>query len=93
MTIGVLTLELLIHDSNSLKAKRKVMQALIARVRNNFNLAVTQVGDEGKWQKATLALAGVEKYRNTMNSVLSAVIDYIRSCHSVYIIDYGIELF
>lgn len=59
MTIGILKLTLFIHDSNSLKEKRVVLHSLKARLRNNFNVAVSQIGDEDKWQKSTLAVVGV----------------------------------
>jgi len=49
MTIGILRLVLFIHESNSLKDKRMVLHSLKARLRSNFNVAVTQVDDQDKW--------------------------------------------
>lgn len=59
MTVGILTLILFIQDSNSLKEKRMVLHSIKARLRNNFNVAVSQIADEDKWQKTTLAVVGV----------------------------------
>lgn len=33
---------------------RMALYSLKARLRNNFNVAVTQIADQDKWQKATL---------------------------------------
>lgn len=71
MTIGIFKIVLFIQESNSLKEKRMVLHSLKARLRNNFNVAVTQIADEAKWQKTTLAVVGVERDRKNMNSILS----------------------
>lgn len=92
MTIGILKLALFIHDSNSLKQKRMVLHSLKARLRNNFNVAVTQIGDEDKWQKATLAIVGVERDRNNMNSILSKVLNFIENFHGLDLIEQEMEL-
>jgi uncharacterized protein YlxP (DUF503 family) len=92
MTVGILTLILFIGDSNSLKEKRMVLHSLKARLRNNFNVAVTQIGDEDKWQKATLAIVGVEKDRKHMNSVLSNIINFLGKFNQINLINYEMEL-
>jgi uncharacterized protein YlxP (DUF503 family) len=92
MTIGILKLVLFIHDSNSLKEKRMVLHSLKARLRNNFNVAVTQIGDEDKWQKATLAVVGVELNRRCMDSNLCSIIDFIEKFNQVELINHEMEL-
>jgi uncharacterized protein YlxP (DUF503 family) len=92
MTIGVLRLELFIPDSNSLKAKRMVLHSIKARLRNSFNLAVTQIDVEDKWQKATLAVVGVERERSCMNSTLSEAVNFIERIGTVSLIDYEMEM-
>jgi hypothetical protein len=69
-----------------------VLHSIKARLRNNFNVAVSQIDDEDKWQKTTLAVAGVEKNRNNMNSILSNVVNFIEELNSVDLINYEMEL-
>jgi hypothetical protein len=92
MTVGILRVALFIQGSNSLKEKRMVLHSLKARLRNNFNLAVAQIGDEDKWQKSTLAIVGVERDRKNMNSVLSGVINFIEGFNDVNLINHEMEL-
>ncbi|MFH1269854.1 MAG: DUF503 domain-containing protein [Candidatus Omnitrophota bacterium] len=92
MTVGILKLTLFIPDSNSLKEKRMVLHSLKARLRNNFNVAVSQIGDEDKWQKATLAVVGVEKDGRNMNSLLSSVVNFIEEFKTTNLINYEMEL-
>lgn len=92
MTIGILKLVLFIPGSNSLKEKRMVLHSLKARLRNNFNVAITQIDDDDKWQKTTLAVVGVEKDRKNMNSILSRIINFIEEFRQISLIDYEMEL-
>jgi uncharacterized protein YlxP (DUF503 family) len=92
MTIGILKLTLFIQDSSSLKEKRMVLNSLKARLRNSFNVAVTQLDDEDKWQKSTLAVVGIEKDRKNMNSILSRIINFIEEFNGVDLINHEMEL-
>lgn len=92
MTVGILKIVIFIPESNSLKEKRMVLHSVKARLRNNFNAAVTQIADEDKWQKATLAIVGVEKDRKNMNSMLSGIINFIDELGNINLIDYEMEL-
>jgi len=92
MTVGILKITLFIYDSNSLKQKRMVLHSLKARLRNNFNVSVAQIGDEDKWQKSTLAVVGVERDRKVMNSTLSNIINFIGEFGGIHLIDQEMEL-
>ena len=43
MVLGVLTLELVIYEAQSLKDKRRVVKSLKERIRNRFNVSVSEV--------------------------------------------------
>ena len=92
MTIGVLELELFIPESNSLKDRRMVLHSLKARLRNEFNIAVSQIDEGDKWQKAVLAVVGVERSRQQMNSTISRIVNFIESSGKVSLIDHRIEM-
>ncbi len=92
MTIGVLRIVLFIPDSNSLKEKRMFLHSLKERLRNNFNVAVSQIDDEDKWQKATLAIVGAERDRRSMDSILSGVVNFIEKFDRVNLVNYETEM-
>ncbi len=92
MVVGILTLQLYIAESNSLKHKRMVLHSFKARLRNSFNVAVTQVADEDKWQKATMAVVGVERDRRLADSLLSKVLNFTNECAGISIINHETEL-
>jgi uncharacterized protein YlxP (DUF503 family) len=92
MTIGILQLAIFIHNSNSLKEKRMILHSLKARLRNNFNVAATQIDDEDKWQKSTLAIVGVERDRKNMDRILCRIINFVEDFNGIDLIDHEIEL-
>ena len=71
--IGVLTLELLLEDSHSLKDKRHVVQSLKDRLRNKFNVAVAEIDYQDLWQRAVLAAVTVSSDHGHAERVLQSV--------------------
>ena len=69
-----------------------ILHSLKARLRNKFNVAVTQIDDEDKWQKATLAVVGAERDKRCINSSLCRVIDFIEKFSSIELINHEMEL-
>ncbi|MGD9014895.1 MAG: DUF503 domain-containing protein [Candidatus Omnitrophota bacterium] len=92
MVIAILKLILFINNSNSLKTKRMVLQSLKTRLRNRFNIAISEVGDEDKWQKSTLAIVGVQKEKRFMDRQFSQIINFIENFNQASIVDYEMEL-
>jgi len=92
MTIGILKLSLFIPQSSSLKDRRMVLNSLKAKLRNSFNVAVTQIDDEDKWQRATLAVVGAENNPASVNRTLSAVVNFVESFHSVELLSHQMEM-
>jgi uncharacterized protein YlxP (DUF503 family) len=93
MTVGMLKLVLFIGHSNSLKTKRMVLHSLKRRLRNKFNIAISEVEDFDKWQKSTLVAVGVEKDKRYIDSQFSKIINFIENFNQVDIVDYNMEMF
>ena len=71
--IGVLTLELRLEDSHSLKDKRHVVQSLKTRLRNKFNVAVAEIDYQDMWQRAAVAAVTVASDHVHAERVLQSV--------------------
>jgi uncharacterized protein YlxP (DUF503 family) len=72
-TIGVLTLELRLDESHSLKDKRHVVKGLKDRLRHKFNVAVAEIDHQDLWQRSVLAAVTVSGDRLHAESVLQNV--------------------
>lgn len=92
MTIGLCRLVLYLPESGSLKSKRSILEGLSKRVRNKFNVSVSEVSDNDLWQKAVLGVAVVANETRHANRVLSKVVDLVQADRRVELIDYSLEL-
>ena len=71
-SIGVLTLEIFVETSHSLKEKRHVVKSLKDRLRERFNVAVAEIDHLDAWQSATVAAVTVAGDRIRAEQVLQA---------------------
>ena len=71
--VGVLTLELRLDDSHSLKDKRQTVKSLKDRLRGKFNVAVAETDFQDLWQRAAIAVATVSSDRVKAEQVLQQV--------------------
>ncbi len=72
-TIGVLTLEMRLEDSHSLKDKRHVVQGLKERLRHKFNVSVAEIDYQDLWQRALVAAVTVSNDHGHAEQVLQSV--------------------
>lgn len=72
-SIGVLTMELQIEDSHSLKEKRHVVSSLKNRLRHRFNVAVAEIDCQDVWQRAVVAAVTVSSDHTRAQAVLQSV--------------------
>ncbi len=71
--IGVLTLEIYVEDSHSLKDKRHVVKSLKDRLRDHFNVAVAEIDGLDSWQSSVVAAVTVSNDRVHAEQLLQAV--------------------
>ena len=74
-SIGVLTMELRLEESHSLKEKRHLVQSLKDRLRHKFNVSVAEIGHQDTWQRSTLAAVTVASDHTIAGKVLQSVED------------------
>ena len=70
--IGVLLLELRLEHSHSLKDKRQVVLSLKTRLRERFNVAVSEIDFQDTWQRSMIAAVTVASAREPAARVLEA---------------------
>jgi uncharacterized protein YlxP (DUF503 family) len=71
--IGVLTLEIHVEHSHSLKEKRHVVKSLKDRLRERFNVSVAEIDHLDSWQNSVVAAVTVSNDRTHAEQVLQAV--------------------
>ena len=76
MTVALLSLELYLPMSQSLKDKRMVLRRLKDRL-NAFNVAVAEVAHQDLWQRAGLGIVTVASSDEMVEKTMTAVMDEI----------------
>lgn len=71
--VAVLTLEIFIEDSHSLKDKRHVVKSLKERLKQKFNVAVAEIDGLDSWQHSVVAVVTVSNERVHAEQMLHAV--------------------
>lgn len=77
--IGVLTVELRLDESHSLKEKRHVVKSLQDRLRHKFNVAVAEIGFQDLWQRGLVAAVTVSSDRGNAEIILHSVENEVAS--------------
>jgi len=92
MVIGVCQLDFRISENQSLKGKRHVIRKMIDRVRHQFNVAISEVGDNDLWQRGQIGICTVGNDRRHINSSLDKVIDFIEKMNLVEMVRTEMEI-
>ena len=82
----VLTVDLRIPDSRSLKAKRGIVKHLVEGSRSRYDVAAAEVGYQDQWQRSELGFAAVSGTPRQVESVLDAVERFVWSHPEVEVV-------
>ena len=93
MIVGMCKISLRIPENSSLKGKRQVVKPVLARIRNKFDVAVAEVGDNDLWKVATIGVCCVSNDKRHANQILSRVVDFVENSNfDAELLDYEIEI-
>jgi hypothetical protein len=92
MVVGAAEVELHVHASHSLKEKRGAVRSIVRRLRNEFNVAVAEVGGQDTWQRAVLGLAAVGHDGVSVRAVLERAVEFIESLHLAEVADHRVAI-
>ena len=79
MIIGLAACECLIYDAHSLKDKRAVLQRIITRLRQRYNLSVAEVDYQDTWQRTKIAIVSVASSKVAVERELQHALKLIDS--------------
>ncbi len=93
MIVGSLQIDLALFESRSLKDKRRVIQGLKRRLQDRFNVSVAEVEHNDMLQRCVLGVAAVSNEERGMHSMFDSIVDVVRGCPEVSLIDYRREFY
>ncbi|WP_026906161.1 DUF503 domain-containing protein [Paucisalibacillus globulus] len=72
-----LEVECIMYDGHSLKDKRSVIKRLLAKLRRDFNVAVTELDYHDLWQRTKLGIVTITNERTHGEQVMQEVLRVI----------------
>ena len=91
MIVGVLTIELVIYASSSLKEKRFVVKSIKDKLKNKFNIAIAEIDYLDKWQRAKIGIVTVgNEYSHVENSI-QKVFEYLDNWNEFEIVNHSFD--
>ncbi len=88
--IGVLTFRL--HDCRSLKGKRRIVKAIVSRIRNRFNVSVAEVGANDIYKRAQIGFALAGSDHKVINTKIDKVLNMVDELGLAEMIDSEMEI-
>lgn len=92
MVIGAGHIVFRIHPCRSLKEKRKVVKAIVARIQRHFNASVAEVADNDSYQRAVIGVSLVGKDSRLINSKLDKLFNFAEDLGLAEMIDSQLEI-
>jgi len=92
MVIGALSVTIQVPDSTSLKEKRQVVRSITSRLRNTFNVAVAEVGDQNLWQSAIIGIVCVSSDTRHADEMAQKVLKFVDDDGNALVLDSRFEL-
>jgi uncharacterized protein len=92
MPVGLLTLELHIEHSQSLKDKRQVLRSLKDRLRAKFNVAVAELEYHDTWQRSVVGVVTLSNEEQHVQESLQRVLAEADNILGPVLISHAVEI-
>lgn len=93
MIIGVLSLEIFMPFSHSLKDKRKILNSLRDRIRRRHNVALAELDYQDKWQRARIGIVTLNSGKKVVEDVLNRILAEIQETVDGEILGHDIQFY
>lgn len=92
MKVTTVKIELFMKESQTLKDKRKVIKSLIERIKNRYNVSISEVDNNDSCKKTTIGLAIVSNDVKFNDRQIKEIVYFIDSNPMVMIIKSEMEI-
>ena len=92
MVVGFGIIKFRLHDCHSLKDKRRIIKAIVSRLRNAFNASVAEVGSNDAYQKAEIGFALAGNDRMLINSKIDKLFNFVEELGLAEVVDTEMEI-
>ncbi len=91
MTIGIMTINYHLPNTQNLKEKRQVIQSIKKILHNQFNVSISEINHLNLWQKSLIGISTISNNRKMVDKIFNKVIEKFSHFNNGYILDYNTE--
>ena len=77
MLVGTLQIKCYAPYVHSLKEKRKILKSITSKLRNKFNVSVSEIGQQDTHQTIIIGVATIVESTAQCDSILDHILDFI----------------
>ena len=92
MHVGCCSIKFYLHGNRSLKGKRRIVRILKDRLKNNFNVSISEIGSQDLWQNLHMGVVAVNSDPKYLEGQINRVIDAIERMHLAEIMDCQVQI-
>jgi uncharacterized protein YlxP (DUF503 family) len=92
MNVGYGQIKFYLHGNRSLKGKRKIVKSMRDRVKNKFNVSISEIGDQDEWQSLKIGIAAVSSDSQYLDGLMTQVVNFIDNLHLAEMTDSAFEI-
>lgn len=77
--IGYVDCECIVYDSQSLKEKRAVLQRVLTRTKQKFNVSISEIDFQDSWQRTKFGIVAISTAKVQTERELNQVLRFLDS--------------
>lgn len=77
--IGYVDCECMIYDTQSLKEKRAVLQRVLSRIKQKYNVSISEIDFQDTWQHTKFGIVAITSSKISTEKELNHVLSFIDS--------------
>ena len=89
--VALISFEIIISGSASLKAKRSVINRVKDRIRSRYNASIAEIGYLDKWQRAALGITLISNQKSKLQKDIDTIETTLRDITDMSISNYNVE--
>ena len=91
MYVVLISFEVLVEGSSSLKMKRGVINRIKDRIRSRFNASVAEIGYLDKWQRAAMGVSLISNEKKKLQKDVDAIQALLLSFTDMSVTQFTVE--
>ena len=92
MVVGIGIIDIYIFDSRSLKKKRSVLQSILKRTQNRFNISIAEIGYNDDWKRGRIGFSVVGNETGYVNSKTDKILKFVDSLGLAEVLNSKVEI-